>query len=103
MPRMRTVARAHVRIRRARQCPAGRPARRSASVPAPTTAYRNAVAAENARFRGARLFMGPVLHVSLSVSEMPDKIKLALNLKTAKAIGLKIPKTMLLRADEVIE
>ncbi len=35
--------------------------------------------------------------------EMPDKIKFALNLKTAKAIGINIPKTMLLRADDVIE
>ncbi len=35
--------------------------------------------------------------------EMPDKIKLALNLKTAKVIGVNIPRTMLLRADDVIE
>jgi putative ABC transport system substrate-binding protein len=35
--------------------------------------------------------------------ELPDKIKLALNLKTAKAIGVKIPKEMILRADEIFE
>jgi putative ABC transport system substrate-binding protein len=35
--------------------------------------------------------------------EMPDKIKLSLNLKTAKAIGIRISKEMLLRADEVFE
>ena len=35
--------------------------------------------------------------------ELPDKIFLALNLKTAKAIGLKIPKEILLRTDETFE
>jgi putative ABC transport system substrate-binding protein len=35
--------------------------------------------------------------------EQPSKLSLAVNLKTAKAIGVKIPKEILLRADDVVE
>ena len=46
-------------------------------------------------FCGARNLLIPV--------EAPNKYELAVNLKTAKALGLSVPQSLLGRADEVID
>jgi putative ABC transport system substrate-binding protein len=57
--------------------------------------FRRAAAYADRILRGAKLEELPV--------QLPTRFEMVLNLKTAKALGLAVPPSILLRADEVIE
>jgi putative tryptophan/tyrosine transport system substrate-binding protein len=57
-------------------------------------------------FRRAAAYVSRILHGTKPADlpvQLPTKFEVAVNLKTAKALGLVVPPSILLRTDEVIE